>query len=443
MEKEDPKAEVKRLKQEFLMIERANREERDSLVRVVNVLGSAMATQLEVTSEWDELRREVQAEGPLALDLIDEGLKKIKGKILEKDRASESIFKEVENLKERLDQARRAIRKMVLSLMEDLYPLTGEVKEKALSAGEGLKDETAGSHGAEDFRDLIRSVREKIQEDFRYVNSEFLSLLNHVKELEKILARDFGGEEYVRKVDYFEMKVNEEVGLIVDSFDLYSTVSEIKSAVVAKIENIKKMVLARKEEEMERLRSAQESIHGLQKRIVEAEKAASEMAKRAEEFHTAAMKDGLTRLYNRKALDLRLRNAIRSLSQGGSPFALILFDVNDFKGINDTFGHVAGDKVLQKVAQVLVETFRKGDFISRFGGDEFAAIIDGMNEEMARERISGFRVNLGKRRFTSYKRGDIRVTVSAGISVAAHGDTPESVLERADKAMYEDKNKKE
>jgi diguanylate cyclase len=176
--------------------------------------------------------------------------------------------------------------------------------------------------------------------------------------------------------------------------------------------------------------------------MVEAEKAAFEMAKRAEEFHTAAMKDGLTRLYNRKALDLKLSSALEGLSQGGSPFALILFDVNEFKSINDTFGHVAGDKVLQKVAEILNETFRKGDFIARFGGDEFAAIIGGMNEEMARERISSFRKNLGKIRFTSHKLGDIRVNVSAGIAIARGEDTAESLLNRADKAMYEEKSRR-
>lgn len=438
----DSNAEVKKLKQEFLEMERANREERESLARVINVLGTAVATQLEMAGEWEALRKQVQTEGPLALDLIDEGLKNIKDRILEKERGSEGTLKELENLRERLQEARRVIRRMMLSLMDDFYPLTGEMKSKALSVEAGLSDESTGSKKVVDeYQEFIKSLRSKIQEDFRYVNSEFLSLLNHVKGLEKTLANDFGGEEYVRKVDFFEMKVNEEVGTIVNSFDLYSTVSEIKGAVVAKIENIKKMVLARKEEEMERLRSAQQNIKGLQKRIAQAEKAASEMAKRAEEFQTAAMKDGLTRLYNRKALDLRLKNALKGLSQGGSPFAFILFDVDHFKSINDTFGHVAGDKVLQKVGQVLNETFRKGDFIARFGGDEFAALIDGMNEEMARERISSFRKNLGKRRFTSYKAGDIRVSVSAGIAVSVVEDTAERILKRADRAMYEDKNK--
>jgi len=434
-------AEVRRLKQEFLEIERSNREERDSLVKAINVLGTAMAVQSDMAGEWEGLRKQVQTDGPLPLDGIEEGLKRIKDRLREKDGSAEGVWKELETVKERLQEAGRAIRRMILSVADELYPLTGEMKAKASSVEARLNEEAFDAKAAaEEFQDFVKSLGVKIHEDFRFVNSEFISLLNHVKELERTLARDFGGEEYVRKVGYFEMKVNEEVDHIVNSFDLYSTVSEIKLAVVTKIENIKKMVLARKEEEMERLHSAQESILGLQKRMVEAEKTAFEMAKKAEEFHTAAMKDGLTRLYNRKALDLKLANALKGLAQGGSPFAVILFDVNEFKRINDTFGHVAGDKVLQKVAEALNETFRKGDFIARFGGDEFAAIIGGMNEEMARERISSFRKNLGKRRFTSYKLGDIRVSVSAGIAVAMGEDTAETILNRADKAMYEEKS---
>ena len=440
----DPNAEVKRLKQEFLEMERANRDEKDSLVKVIQVLGTVMAAQPELAGEWESLRKQIQPDSPLQVDLIEDGLKKVKDKILAKEWGVENLLKQVEGLKERLEESHRAVGKILLSLMDDFYPLTNELSVKALSVKAGLSKDPVDPKGiAEEFQLFLISLRTKIQEDFRYVNSGFLSLLNQVKELEKIIAKDLAVEEGGRKVEYFEMKLNEEVGHIVSSFNLYSTISEIRNAVVEKIENIKRMIRVRKQEELERLRSSQRSILTLQKRIAEAEKEAIEMAKRAEQFQTAAMKDGLTGLYNRKAFDLKLSTALSGLSKGAPPFVLILFDVNDFKRINDNFGHVAGDKVLQKVGQILNETFRKGDFIARFGGDEFAAVIEDMDEEMARERVATFRRNLEKRRFTSYKQGDIHVGVSAGIALATAKDTPETVVDRADKAMYEDKSTQE
>lgn len=421
---------------------RVDRDERDSLVKVINTLGTLMLKQPETADEWDFLRQQIQKDGALPVELIEDGLRRVKEKIIAKEWGSESIMKEVSALKERLQESHRNMEKVMLSLMEDFYPLAGECEVKASTLRNGLGEGSLhGKTAMEGFEDFVRSLRLKIQEDFRYVNSGFLSLLNQVKELERTLAKDFGGDEQIRKVDVFEMRLSEQVGFIISSFNVYSTVAEIKHAVVEKIENIKRMIRLRKEEETERLLSAQKSIQGLQMRIAEAEKAAQEMAKKAEESRIAAMKDGLTGLYNRKALDLRLADALRNSLESGVPLSLIVMDVNDFKSINDSFGHLAGDKVLQKVAQVLNETFRKGDFIARFGGDEFAAIIEGMSLDMGLERISSFRKNLGKRRFTSYRTGDIHVSVSAGTALAKAGDTAESLLERADKAMYEEKNK--
>jgi diguanylate cyclase (GGDEF)-like protein len=441
---QDTQAELKRLKRDFLEMERANREEKEALIRIIHTLSATLTTDPEVTALCEPVKGLLAPDRPLPLELLETEMRKLKDGILAREQKSGAGLKEqVEKLRERLIECGRTLSRIMLPVLEDFYPFTGEVAAQASAVKVSLKEEGADmAPAAAAFTLFIRSLKAKIQADFRYVQSNFLSLLNHVKELEQALSREFGGEESLQKVGYFEMRVNEEIGSIVQSFNLYTTVSEIRSAVIDRIENIKRIVARRKEEDTRRLLLAQESIHKLKQRIADAEKEALELARRAQEFQTLAMKDGLTGLYNRKAFDVKVKEVLQRGPVAEGQVCLILFDVNDFKGINDTFGHVAGDKVLQKVAQCLQETFRKGDFIARYGGDEFAVLIEGMSEEMGRERIQGFHRSLRKRRFTSYKKGDITVNVSAGIAPAVDRDTVETLLDRADKAMYAAKPRK-
>ena len=172
------------------------------------------------------------------------------------------------------------------------------------------------------------------------------------------------------------------------------------------------------------------------------EKDAQEMSRKAEEFETAAMKDGLTGLYNRKAFDLKLNDVLKTFNDGGDPFALMIFDVDAFKKINDSFGHVAGDKVLKKVAQTLKETFRSDDFMARYGGDEFVVIIGNLTKEMIRDKITSFKTKLKQKRFMSYEKGEVDVDLSTGIALALKDDTIEGLIHRADQAMYQVKKNK-
>jgi diguanylate cyclase len=210
--------------------------------------------------------------------------------------------------------------------------------------------------------------------------------------------------------------------------------------VIRKIQNIKQVVSEKKREDLKRAHMTRENIKMLRERIAEADRYAREMSKKAEELKMVAMKDGLTGLYNRKAFDIKIADALEKARETGAPLTLILLDVDSFKEINDTFGHVAGDKILEKVGQSLRETFRENDFLVRYGGDEFVVLIERLTKEMAQRRVSDFRKNLAKKRFVSREKGEITISVSAGVAAAGSGDTLESMLDRADKAMYSEKH---
>ena len=157
---------------------------------------------------------------------------------------------------------------------------------------------------------------------------------------------------------------------------------------------------------------------------------------RLEEVERIASQDPLTGLINRRLIERELE--LRSIQ--ASPFSVIYIDLNGFKQINDTFGHLAGDDLLKQFATELRAAFRTTDIVGRWGGDEFTVLVDGdFRDAMTRaERIEKW-VD-GEYTLTT-ESGISKVHVSAACGVASWqaGDTPATMLQRADAAMYEHK----
>lgn len=439
-------AELKRLKKEYLLTEQRWQDEKKCLSNVIHTLGRVVALHDELSEEFDTLKKLVDPDRELPFVQIEHQVETLKKKIFTQE--TKQVFdnrNKLDELNDSLLESCRIIKRIVVALVDDFYPTTGELKAKAGSIDINCLEETAQidlEGPATTFLSYIRGLKSKISEDFRYINNTFLSLLDHVKELEKTLTSEFGQDVRLKEIEQFETKVNTEVGSIADSFNIHTTIDEIKSAVVEKLKKIKHLMALRKKEEVEKAQKAQENINKLKQKIVKTEKDARAMAKKVDYFQTAAKTDGLTGLYNRNAFDLRINEALKMFHEEGQTVSLILFDVDNFKWINDTLGHVAGDKILQKMAQCLKEAFRKGDFIARYGGDEFAAVIEGLNIDIAQKKILDFNDLFSKKRFFSNSVGDVNVTVSAGITMSKEGDNVEDFINRADKNMYESKKKK-
>jgi diguanylate cyclase (GGDEF)-like protein len=141
---------------------------------------------------------------------------------------------------------------------------------------------------------------------------------------------------------------------------------------------------------------------------------------------------------NRRAFMRRLSWAISMHERYGHPCSILYFDVNDFKRINDTHGHAAGDAVIRHVSQVLLDSLRDSDFMARLGGDEFAIIMYYAHLQDASER--GRKIaDLLAQSPVEYSEEQFHVTAACGAYEVARGDDPESVLANADGKMYLDK----
>ena len=437
----DMRTEFDGLKKDYLALERTHHNEKECLLKVVSTFGIIVDRSPHLRDTCQKIKQMLQNGANLPTDQILNATNTLRRNIFSEEvKTGPEEEGDGENSQDQdLLEAYKILTRIVIALTDDFYPINADMKQKADAIVFDYKNgmSPADFHQATaHFLAYIDILRSKISKDFNHVNKTLISFIDQVKELEFILTKELQEEVQAKGFEAFEQKIHKEVGSIVDSFSIYSSINEIKDAVVGRLSTIKAVIARRKEDEQQKSKAAQKRIRLLRQKISMAENETIELTRKADQFREEALRDGLTGLYNRKAFDKRIAAGLENLNRGGASFVMMMFDVDKFKWINDTFGHVAGDKILQKVALALGKIFRKGEFIARYGGDEFAVVIEGMSAEVARKKIAKFKEQFSKLRFASHAGGYIQVDISAGVASAAKGDVPDEFIHKADLAMY-------
>ncbi|RMG50238.1 MAG: diguanylate cyclase [Gammaproteobacteria bacterium] len=153
--------------------------------------------------------------------------------------------------------------------------------------------------------------------------------------------------------------------------------------------------------------------------------------------------DALTGLGNRKTFDEALARALEQAPGDMATVCLMMVDIDNFKSINDEYGHLIGDKILRFVAETLRRSVKGRDVVARFGGDEFGVVLEETPPQGAYRLAENIRQTIEK---SALKRTDTgepirNITVSIGVECNRPGDRPDDLIERADQALYESKNK--
>ena len=161
----------------------------------------------------------------------------------------------------------------------------------------------------------------------------------------------------------------------------------------------------------------------------------TEKKKNQEKLYKASIKDELTGAFNRRYLRDLFPSEHRKSKDKDYKMSLIMFDVDFFKKVNDTYGHDVGDKVLKKVTEVAEKHIRKGDFLFRIGGEEFVIMLAGADKDIAYKIAEEIRENIKQHTFEE----GFNVTVSFGVTEVKEDDNLETALKRADMALYESK----
>lgn len=156
-----------------------------------------------------------------------------------------------------------------------------------------------------------------------------------------------------------------------------------------------------------------------------------------EYFEEMAIRDGLTSLYNHRHFYDRLEEEFSRARRYGAPLSLVFFDIDDFKRVNDMFGHARGDQVLKKIGQLLKTVARESDIAARYGGEEFAVILPNTDEDGALDVANRIHTVIRHHQFEHLD--DEQITISTGVSTYknANLETFSELVEIADNRMYQ------
>ena len=157
----------------------------------------------------------------------------------------------------------------------------------------------------------------------------------------------------------------------------------------------------------------------------------------AQEVYKMALLDPLTGLFNRRYIEQRLEDEIKRYERHGRPLSVILFDLDEFKQVNDTYGHGAGDALLKAFAERLSKATRGSDASARYGGDEFLVVLPECKPENVQhvlKRLEGIRVEIEGR--------TLQLALSAGWAELRSGESAKELLARADAELYANKRAK-
>ena len=275
------------------------------------------------------------------------------------------------------------------------------------------------------------------QEEFE----QFLQSLDHrLETIQNLVNKASQGQlDRGKARDAFESILEGEVDEVRSIINSKNDLGELGHSISQHLGLIMTAMQEYRSEEDTRESALTAQLADMQQKLHEMEKLAEVAQHAIEEQRKKAMHDALTGLPNREAYDQRLDQEITRLQRYGNKLSLMVCDIDLFKRINDNYGHLAGDKVLKIIAKSLQINLRDSDFIARFGGEEFVALMPETSREEAKLVADKLRQKIENSPF-SFKKEPVQITISFGISEFAQNESADEVFARADKALYEAKD---
>lgn len=285
----------------------------------------------------------------------------------------------------------------------------------------------------DDLAQLMIAVANQGQREFE----SYLQVLNErLASMQESLGATHDGHTRSREAaQALDEELRQQVGGLQNSMLEASDLPSLKQGVQVRLDTLLATVDVYERQRSEHEQQVAERLNMLVERVASLEQAATGMRMSLVEQRKKALHDPLTDLPNRAAWDERLEMEVARQQRYGGQLLLAVLDVDHFKRINDSFGHLAGDRVLKIIANELRKRLRKTDFIARFGGEEFALLLPETPLEAGQQLIESLREGIQNCPF-HFKGERIDVTLSGGLAAFAAAERAEHVFERADRALY-------
>ena len=319
-----------------------------------------------------------------------------------------------------------------LSLPTDLSKMATKIRH---DIEEGVADEqlpTVINNIAEIVSSLgSQAVSEKLeyQAFLEALTSKLQSLDEHIRETSSSDLEAFKERHAISQA------MEDEVQGIRGHVEKADNLEQLKSTVNERLDSLNHHFERSQESDRTRFEQSQEQIRELNKRLKNMEDESVLLRESAVKSRELALKDALTGIWNRQAFDEDIEKEFVRWQRYQKPLSLIVWDIDFFKRVNDSYGHAAGDKVLKTIARLFKQETRDADFIARFGGEEFVGIFPETRLEDALSLANKIREKVQNSKF-HYEHKPVPITASAGLATFLPNDTVETVFKRADAALY-------
>ncbi len=284
--------------------------------------------------------------------------------------------------------------------------------------------------------DVLRARSEELARE----RNQATALLAEVTARLDEVARYLAGASDDRKqtlgdAEALNRKVVDEVRELNEEVSAARDLAPLKAQLGARLESL--AVHVREFRAREESRFLEQTARGqrMHQRIAQLERQTRDLERSLQQEQLRARVDPLTGIPNRSAFDERLNEEISRLSRFGTPVSVLIWDIDHFKRVNDSYGHRAGDRVLREVARCFAERLRSTDVLARFGGEEFVMLLIGTRLPEATRKAEELRASVESLRF-HFRGTPVRVTISCGVTELRDSDDSNRVFDRADAALY-------